>query len=448
MGFDFLDFGFPKSGTDWKSINGKPEIIVSTRGISNGLSYKANDGADFGVDTTLGATSPSQTGAPYTTSGGILEAWNYAVSRGIYYSNVNANGLNIPQILLKEGVFHITGNSTLSAPDVVMNPTIRGINQAGTWIEHDVNSGYAFTLDPAIVKNGNLEMFGNCTYQPGTSYTPAGLLSVPSTSANGSVFSAQNLNISHGVLNSPTINLQYFVDVILGGMELYGSSSVSCTHCSAFQVINSLIVNSSLITYATNDILISNTWGDNFMINVGSFSNLYILNTVFDSILLSQNGDVISLVNTSKEANAGNYRIDLASGQPSATIGKWLSISNDNFEVSGLSSFPYLNPSVTINATFKKGVDSHYTNLPHNTPSTPTIPASATAQSNTNPYPVNVYLYGGTVTEIQITKNGTAYTVFSNATGLALSGQVYKLNPSDSITITYTSAPTWDWLSD
>jgi hypothetical protein len=82
------------------------------------------------------------------------------------------------------------------------------------------------------------------------------------------------------------------------------------------------------------------------------------------------------------------------------------------------------------------------------TPTTPAVPASGTAQENTNPYPVNVYLYGGTVTEIQVTKNGTAYTVFSNATGLALSGQVYKLNPNDSITITYTSAPTWDWLSD
>ena len=66
MGFDFLDFGFPKSGTDWKSINGKPSITVSSKGRSNGLSTKINDGADFGPDTTLNATSPSQTGPPYT----------------------------------------------------------------------------------------------------------------------------------------------------------------------------------------------------------------------------------------------------------------------------------------------------------------------------------------------------------------------------------------------
>ena len=81
-------------------------------------------------------------------------------------------------------------------------------------------------------------------------------------------------------------------------------------------------------------------------------------------------------------------------------------------------------------------------------PTTPAVPASGTAQENTNPYPVDVYLYGGTVTELQITKNGTAYTVFSNSTGLALSGQAYRLNPGDSITVTYTAAPSWEWLSD
>ena len=85
---------------------------------------------------------------------------------------------------------------------------------------------------------------------------------------------------------------------------------------------------------------------------------------------------------------------------------------------------------------------------PLSAPSTPSVPASATAQQNTNPYAVDVYIYGGTVTEIQITRNGTVYTVFSNSTGLALSGQAYKLNPGDSITVTYTAAPSWEWLSD
>ena len=82
------------------------------------------------------------------------------------------------------------------------------------------------------------------------------------------------------------------------------------------------------------------------------------------------------------------------------------------------------------------------------TPTTPAVPASGTAQENTNPYAVDVYVYGGDVTEIQITRNGTAYTVLSVSTAIAMSGQAYKLNPGDSITITYSTAPSWEWLSD
>ena len=80
----------------------------------------------------------------------------------------------------------------------------------------------------------------------------------------------------------------------------------------------------------------------------------------------------------------------------------------------------------------------------------PSVPTSGTAVQNTNPFPIDVYMYGGTVTEIQITKiaYSSPFTVFSNSTGLALSGQSYKLNPGDSITVTYTAAPTWEWLSD
>jgi hypothetical protein len=82
--------------------------------------------------------------------------------------------------------------------------------------------------------------------------------------------------------------------------------------------------------------------------------------------------------------------------------------------------------------------------------STPAVPASGTAIQNTNPYAVDIYIGGGTVTEIQITKNGasSATTVLSNSTGLALSGQLFTLKSLDSITITYTAAPTWEWLVD
>ena len=57
-----------------KNIRGKPYITVSAKGMINGLSNIPNDGADFGPDTTLGATAPGQYGSPYTETTGWAEA--------------------------------------------------------------------------------------------------------------------------------------------------------------------------------------------------------------------------------------------------------------------------------------------------------------------------------------------------------------------------------------
>ncbi|MEM3862392.1 MAG: hypothetical protein QW203_07940, partial [Thermoplasmatales archaeon] len=65
---------------EWSVLSGKPYITVSAKGISNGLSNIPNDGADFGPDTLLGASSPNQYGPPYTQTSGIQEAINYVTS--------------------------------------------------------------------------------------------------------------------------------------------------------------------------------------------------------------------------------------------------------------------------------------------------------------------------------------------------------------------------------
>jgi len=82
----------------------------------------------------------------------------------------------------------------------------------------------------------------------------------------------------------------------------------------------------------------------------------------------------------------------------------------------------------------------------HVTPSTPAVPASGTAQMNTNIYPVEVYLSGGSATEVQVTRGKTTYTVWSSSTAAAIPPLTVRLDPSDSITLTYTTAPTWTWL--
>jgi len=64
-------------------------IIVSSRGISNGLSKVYNDGADFGPDTKLGSSTPGEYGPPYTQASGIQEAWNYSFAGTINYGDGN-----------------------------------------------------------------------------------------------------------------------------------------------------------------------------------------------------------------------------------------------------------------------------------------------------------------------------------------------------------------------
>jgi hypothetical protein len=66
---------------------------------------------------------------------------------------------------------------------------------------------------------------------------------------------------------------------------------------------------------------------------------------------------------------------------------------------------------------------------------TPAIPASGTAYANTFGVRVRVFVSGGTVTAIAI-----------NGTSTGLTSGSFELNPSETITLTYTAAPRWVWL--
>mgnify|MGYP001404285004 CR=1 FL=1 len=65
----------------------------------------------------------------------------------------------------------------------------------------------------------------------------------------------------------------------------------------------------------------------------------------------------------------------------------------------------------------------------------PSIPASGTPVTNNKGYPVRVFVTGGTVSNIAI--NGTN-------TGLTSGG--FLLGPGDTITLTYSAAPSWTWF--
>ena len=561
MGFDFLDFGFPKSGTDWKSINGKPFITVSAKGRSNGLSTKINDGADFGPDTMLNATSPSQTGPPYTQTTGINEAISYAGSQGLekivfgegtfytnyYISNPYSNMVFIGQGIHKTIITNYspgsyfptliggdTTNIQVEGMDIIANASGAtsadiGLNLSGNGNKHIIYKSCYFSSPGAQVGfvtagaltgttpyNGgaNLDMpydisFVDCIFDGKNPYATSpnfgSVMGVDIKFINCLFTSTESLTttnpiVSYGLSRPNYDGPHYFIGCTFDTPQIYlkieqgyAATVLGCTFLNG-TTINSY-ENIDYSTYEAPDIGIK-IIGNEFSVSSSNGGNIALTNAKGEqSVIITGN----HFINTSTSVSQQNPQcnpvgiilyyagpitgIEITNntfdnmGQAiwldgnATTVGQIShNIFNQSLSTTGTtSSAIYFYSGGTGNYIIKDNYNNGYssffngggssitfrhinennygTGLPY-VPSTPTVPASGTAQQNTNQYAVNVYLYGGTVTEIQITKNGTAYTVFSNASGLALSGQVYKLNPNDSITITYTTAPTWEWLSD
>ena len=153
-----------------------PEIIVSSKGIANGLSEEYNDGYDFGPDSY----DPTSTASiPYTQTTGINEAGIYAI----------ANGIGRIVILGSYGNKFILNTNVLLYYDEVSNPTppqpleIVGIGepyiQASTSFANtpiNGNSSYPTTMIvilnlPTLVTIKGLILDGNNTVEWGIAGT-------------------------------------------------------------------------------------------------------------------------------------------------------------------------------------------------------------------------------------------------------------------------------------
>jgi len=130
--------------------------------------------------------------------------------------------------------------------------------------------------------------------------------------------------------------------------------------------------------------------------------------------------------------------------------GGWRLGSTGYYDPNGFATIVNANPSYLLSVDFtyfdlSNNILYRVTKNP-NTPSTPSVPASGTAQVNTNSYPVEVYISGGSATQVQVTRNGSTYTIWSASSSTAIPSLTVRLNSGDSITITYSAAPSWTWL--
>ena len=496
--------------TTWTQLQGKPYITVSAKGIANGLSNIPNDGADFGPDTTLGATAPGQYGAPYTQTSGIQEAYNYIsqspkggkikIMGGKYIINATINidatsAGDIPIYIEGSGAGNF-GNQTYpdtSTSEGTLLYAADGLN---------ANMIYVNNAPGGYLKISDIHFFGN----PDNNASPSGGTAAMITFSDG--FQSE---VSRCIFDNPPkngyaiftndgnalsyliVNKSLFQNAMAGitpqesGMIYLNplSSSNQISGAGPYIIEDNYFYNTGgthIFTDAPNTIIKSNffevyTNGVNInAINAQVVGNVFLNNSssssAYQVAISGYNAQVHdnfflyagyqNIVVKGGNAEISENMFDGTSGDSSSTAtttyalnitAELASVSkggvvfrNNTFIGPYLSSFPFnyvSNTGLVIKDNYVMS-DADIVLAP----TTPSVPASGTAQQNTNPYAVDVYVYGGDVTEIQITKGGTAYTVFSVSTAIAMSGQAYRLNPGDSITITYSTAPTWEWLSD
>ena len=292
---------------------------------------------------------------------------------------------------------------------------------------------------------------------------PSGLGGADIVMFNNVVNSSQNSIVVNGGDNTVAFNQVFFggngnLDYAAYVVGNTGSSSepginVIGNHANAIQCAFMIINGNALISgnYLDGSVALPNG-ATAFDVNAGTVTimNNYIMpptglvGSSTSNAILTVHGGSIYFKN-----NTVTLQSDLLGWVQVLSDASYVYFTDNNVISNGYTIAYNLNivSGVTLtNAIFEHNTINGVPYFP--VPITPSVPASGTAQQSTFEATVDVYIYGGDVTEIQITRNGTAYTVFSNSTGLAMSGQVYKLNPGDSITVTYSTAPSWEWLSD
>ncbi|MDV6330685.1 hypothetical protein [Asticcacaulis sp. 201] len=161
-----------------------------------------------------------------------------------------------------------------------------------------------------------------------------------------------------------------------------------------------------------------------------------------DTAIRMQDGVNASNVFNCLDMENVNTCVVAASGNISANTfigGTWSYTTNGIHAVAGVSTF-IINPTPAPTAggtlaNFLNGV----TGLVLQTRSilsitSPTLPASGTAITNPYAQPINVAIWGGSVSSISI--NGFGYGI---ASGFVV------LEPGDTIAVNYSSAPSWVW---
>ena len=202
------------------NIRGKPYITVSAKGIVNGTSRYPNDGADFGPDTTLGATALGQYGSPYTLTTGIQEAVTYSITTA-FHSPAAFGAYYVPMdVVIAPGTYNVNENIVLPSADqpyqFVLKSADGFFGQQGILFGPNVTRGFDFSN----MKSGNVLIQGFAFQQSdytSTTFSGTYLYLNPSTPAN----SLQIHNCGfYAYSTNPLISISNYSTVLLTDISL------------------------------------------------------------------------------------------------------------------------------------------------------------------------------------------------------------------------------------
>ena len=383
---------------------GVPEIIVSAKGVANGLSTEYNDGYDFGPDSY----DPTSTAnPPYTQTSGIFEAINYAISTG----QIVAGAINTIPIRIIGSRFVISTSNTVSAPLPVNNIEIYADGNPAGSILCEYNSGYAFTFGQEF--EATAFILHSVSAVPISGYTPEGFINITNSEQNVAWISYYFQVFSGFTTTGLNINgfyCAYFYEnqiaptsgtpaiTIANGRDVgfFGGSNYDINVSN----VNSLVSISSTFTGGISNIAYSATF-INGVVYLSSFSGTFG-QVVFTSI---HSAGAISLFSISGTTTIKSL------------------VVNGFYENNGSTSINYnmiFNPnnySITIDNIQVDGLVTDSGVLPIGYYLTPTIsanpPASGTVYQNTNPYDIEIDLpayatTSGTAGYVTLAKGATS----------------------------------------
>ena len=387
-----------------------PEIVVSAKGVANGLSEKYNDGYDFGPDSY----DPNSTASiPYTDTSGTAEAVSYAMGF------VTSTSSLVPDIFLKDQNYVVTGTFDIPVPSAQNGFGLKIYGSSDTTtITLNYNGGYFINAINGSLYDISLE---NIRWVIGAGYSADGLLYADnSNSTNGlTYFSRVSLhNVNFGGTASGATETG-------NGIYVYNANFVEMYGCdNGASGINSWNFTSSSRSSGSNNVFLANsngyyqgshlrtfvsTGGHVFQPIVSDVDLLAVFGAYNFAGILA--GDVGTIV---LDGVSCGYNPFQTTSAVSVTVNQMiingLVYAWDIIKSTTNPSFInlYSGSSVTINNFQLNGITStnpsyQIVDIPYNSPTiSANPPASGTAYQNTNPYAIEIDL------PVYATTSGTA----------------------------------------